>query len=155
LCPCCNTYELTNTGNYAETITFISCWDQDQRTAIVSLSPGETLYICSCQDPDVPACVTSSVFGSGCIQCFCYTLINDTGTPVDIQWGTCDESIGQVTLYGNDPLAICAKQGSIVSIGPITILGGSTPCSVDGDCSVITTTTTTTNYCTTTTTTTL
>jgi hypothetical protein len=154
LCPCCNTYELTNTSSYPQTATYISCTDLGDRNVIVSIDPGSTFYVCSCQDPVIPTCVTSSIFASGCVECFCYTIINNNGIPVDVQWGSCDESIGQTTLYNDVPFAICAKQGSIVSVWSIIILGENTPCSVDGDCSVITTTTTTTDYCPTTTTTT-
>lgn len=159
ICPCCNTYSLTNTSDYPQTVTYISCTEQDQRVITVNIDPNSTFNVCSCQDPVVPTCVTSSIIGSGCIECFCYTIYNGTSAKspqdIDVQWGTCDESIGQATLGTKDPLVICAKQGTITAIGPITILGGTISCSSAGDCSVITTTTTTTNYCTTTSTTTL
>ena len=155
LCPCCNTYELTNTGNYAETVEFISCWDQDQRIGIVSLSPGQTFYVCSCQEPDLPTCITSTYFSAGCIDCFCYTVINDSEGLLDIQWVDCDGNSVSITIGDGTPLTICAKQGSIVTTALSTILGGTTSCLIDGDCTEITTTTTTTDYCTTSTTTTL
>lgn len=155
LCPCCNTYSMENSTNVPQVATLISCGDQGNRSFIVNIDPDSTFISCSCQDPVVDPGVTFSIIGSGCITCFCYTITNISGTQIDVQWVSCDGSVSSETLYNNTPVAICAKQETIQSTGPIRILGGTTPCSSDKDCSVITTTTTTTNYCITTSTTTI
>jgi hypothetical protein len=148
LCPCCNTYELVNDSDYVQTVNTISCIDQIERIVIVRINPHSTFYACSCQDPtDVPSCVTYSIIGSGCIQCFCYTVTNNNDSVIPINWIACDGTATQGTLDALATVNICARQQTITSILPITILGGSTPCSLDEDCSTITTTTTTTDYC--------
>jgi hypothetical protein len=155
LCPCCNTYKLTNTSEYIQTAIIISCTDQTDREFTLNIAPNTSAIVCSCEEPSISDCISSSIIGSGCEQCFCYTIYNITGDnneAVDIQWIDCEGLSQQISVGPNYPISVCAKYNSIRAFGPIEVISNYIPCSVDDDCSLITTTTTTTIYCTTTTT---
>ena len=72
---------------------------------------------------------------------------DDKNIVIQVNYTDCNGD-GQIAYVPSmDSINICAQQQSLYYTGPIQVLGGNTPCSVNGDCSTITTTTTTTNYC--------
>ena len=143
LCPTCNTYTIENETLSTKTITFIPCANLQQLTVSVD----GIIHVCACEEPVAPEGVTVTLYGSGCTSCFCYVIENSEYSqyPSDVQWITCDGSIGATTLYQGKLMNICAQENSIRYTVPITIVGGSTGCITSEDCNPTTTTTTTLN----------
>jgi hypothetical protein len=133
ICPSCATYTVTNETEVTKLFTITSCSTNLQSTEYVD--PNSFVNICSCTVPVVPDGVTQSILVSGeCVNCFCYTITNDTAKQVDFSYVTCDGINLNPVIASGQVIQVCAQQFSVTSFFPVTIEGGMVPCSVDGDC---------------------
>lgn len=133
LCPNCSTYRITNETTTIQPFTITSCYTG---LSFVTFVPGAgVINVCSCTEPEVPTNVTQElILEDECATCFCYTITNNTGKTSDFTYTSCDGSPIVEVIAPEGVYYACAKQDSIISFFPLTIEGGLSPCSNNGDC---------------------
>lgn len=140
LCPGCNTYTIQNNTQSPKSVTFTTC----SKPVLITVPVSGIIHVCSCTVPVVPTGVTSTLYGSGCITCFCYTVENFSSVlSAKVQWAPCGQLVGEAYVGPLSSINICAKEGTIYSDNPVTITGGITSCTTNSNCETTTTTTTT------------
>ena len=135
-CPNCKTYTLVNSTSSSKTISnLVDCITGLLYTFIISAN--STRHTCSCNPPTVPTGVTSTEFGSGCTTCFCYTLTNIQGQDIYVPYVDCSGQYYEHLVPAYSSSTICAAEDSIILPSGISISGGTTGCTVDGDCTCL------------------
>jgi hypothetical protein len=109
-----------------------SCYNNLEFTS--SVNGNSFVNICSCTVPVVPDGVTQSFLSEDCVNCFCYTITNSTAKNADFTYIACDGTQITLSIASEQVIQVCAQQFSVQSLFAVTIEGGISPCSVDGDC---------------------
>jgi hypothetical protein len=133
ICPSCFTYTITNTTLTLQPVTLTSCYTNEEY--VIYLEAGSFINACSCNAPFADPGVGFAILAFGeCINCFCYTVTNDTDKTSDFTYVMCDGTFMNTILLSGETVKVCAQQSSVISFFPLTITGGTLPCSTSGDC---------------------
>jgi hypothetical protein len=134
LCVLCTTYSITNVTPTPQPVTLTSCYTNEE--FVIYVEANSLINVCSCTtpfDPGVVLLINTLVSGE-CVNCFCYTVTNDTGETSDLYYTMCDGTAITTTMLNGETLKVCAQQFSVTSLSPLTITGGELPCNTSGDC---------------------
>ena len=160
-CPECTFYSVSNETITPATINYYACGGVYTNMVVGAFG---TIYICACTGsvvvPPLPGLIlsdlgtcptttttttssssTTTTTTTLLVGCFCYTIENPTEAVQSFTFQLCDSP--SPILFAITPGATERLCSSIVPFGENCIVtGGTSPCTVNGDCLTTTTTTT-------------